>query len=143
MSLTNILIHNFHFGDVPWEYSFKYLSYINKRVKPRCSYFLYFNLDSSDMFFYVDQEYGTELRILSADPLQTECPKVVYLVRSQLNFMKFVANQIKNDESKGLQREYHLYFVPRRIVACEKVFWFLYILFPLMYMHVLLFCLDL
>ncbi|KAM3372567.1 hypothetical protein ACQJBY_019454 [Aegilops geniculata] len=35
--------------------------------------------------------------------------------------MKFVANQIKNDESKGLQREYHLYFVPRRIVACEKI----------------------
>uniref|UniRef100_A0A453PVI5 Vacuolar protein sorting-associated protein 33-like protein n=1 Tax=Aegilops tauschii subsp. strangulata TaxID=200361 RepID=A0A453PVI5_AEGTS len=67
------------------------------------------------------KEYGTELRILSADPLQTECPKVVYLVRSQLNFMKFVANQIKNDESKGLQREYHLYFVPRRIVACEKI----------------------
>ncbi|XP_048538198.1 vacuolar protein-sorting-associated protein 33 homolog [Triticum urartu] len=67
------------------------------------------------------KEYGTELRILSADPLQTECPKVVYLVRSQLNFMKFVANQIKNDESKGLQREYHLYSVPRRIVACEKI----------------------
>jgi hypothetical protein len=67
------------------------------------------------------QEYGAELRILSSDPLQTECPKIVYLVRSQLSFMKFIASQIRNDESKGLQREYFLYFVPRRTVACEKV----------------------
>uniref|UniRef100_A0A453K2F5 Uncharacterized protein n=1 Tax=Aegilops tauschii subsp. strangulata TaxID=200361 RepID=A0A453K2F5_AEGTS len=67
------------------------------------------------------KEHVTELRILSADPVQTECPKVVYLVRSQLSLMKFVANQIKNDESKGLQREYHLYFVPRRVVACEMI----------------------
>jgi hypothetical protein len=67
------------------------------------------------------KEYGAELRILSADPLQTECPKVVYLVRAQPNYMKFIANQIKNDEPKGLQREYFLYFVPRRTVSCEKV----------------------
>ncbi|CAL5028670.1 unnamed protein product [Urochloa decumbens] len=66
------------------------------------------------------KEYGAELRILSSDPLQTECPKIVYLVRSQLSFMKFIASQIRNDESKGLQREYFLYFIPRRIVACEK-----------------------
>uniref|UniRef100_A0ACD5YAC3 Uncharacterized protein n=1 Tax=Avena sativa TaxID=4498 RepID=A0ACD5YAC3_AVESA len=67
------------------------------------------------------KEYGAELRILSADALQTECPKVLYLVRSQPSYMKFVANQIKNDEPKGLQREYFLYFVPRRTVACEKI----------------------
>ncbi|KAF7102215.1 hypothetical protein CFC21_103392 [Triticum aestivum] len=54
------------------------------------------------------KEHVTELRILSADPLQTD-------------LMKFVANQIKNDESKGLKREYHLYFVPRRVVACEMI----------------------
>ncbi|KAG2634058.1 hypothetical protein PVAP13_2NG231900 [Panicum virgatum] len=35
--------------------------------------------------------------------------------------MKFIASQIRNDESKGLQREYFLYFAPRRTVACEKV----------------------
>lgn len=67
------------------------------------------------------QEYGADLRILSSDPLQTECPKIVYLVRSQLSLMKLIASQIRNDESKGFQREYFLYFVPRRIVACEKV----------------------
>nr|CAB3477480.1 unnamed protein product [Digitaria exilis] len=66
------------------------------------------------------KEYGAELRILSHDALQTECPKIIYLVRSQLSFMKFITSQIKNDELKGLQREYFLYFVPRRTVACEK-----------------------
>ncbi|OEL16212.1 Vacuolar protein-sorting-associated protein 33-like protein [Dichanthelium oligosanthes] len=67
------------------------------------------------------KEYGAELRILSSDPLQTECTKIIYLVRSELSFMKFIASQIKTDEPKGLQREYFLYFVPRRTVACEKI----------------------
>ncbi|XP_025808988.1 vacuolar protein-sorting-associated protein 33 homolog isoform X1 [Panicum hallii] len=67
------------------------------------------------------KEYGAELRLLSSDPLQTECQKIIYLVRSQLSFMKLIASQIKSDEPKGLQREYFLYFVPRRTVACEKV----------------------
>ncbi|KAK1627348.1 hypothetical protein QYE76_001663 [Lolium multiflorum] len=67
------------------------------------------------------KEYGAELRILSADPLQTGCSKVVYLVRSQPNYMKLVADQMKNDEAKGLQRDYFLYFVPCRTIACEKI----------------------
>uniref|UniRef100_A0A0E0P642 Uncharacterized protein n=1 Tax=Oryza rufipogon TaxID=4529 RepID=A0A0E0P642_ORYRU len=67
------------------------------------------------------KEYGAELRLLSAEPLQTECAKILYLVRSELKFMKLIASQIKNDEPKGLQREFFLYFVPRRTVACEKI----------------------
>uniref|UniRef100_A0A0D9W2T2 Uncharacterized protein n=1 Tax=Leersia perrieri TaxID=77586 RepID=A0A0D9W2T2_9ORYZ len=67
------------------------------------------------------KEYGAELRLLTTEPLQTECPKILYLVRSQLNFMKLIANQIKSDEPKGFQREFFLYFVPRRTVACEKI----------------------
>ncbi|KAK8469827.1 hypothetical protein PHAVU_005G180400 [Phaseolus vulgaris] len=35
--------------------------------------------------------------------------------------MRFICSNIHNDLSKGLQREYHVYFVPRRTVACEKV----------------------
>ncbi len=73
------------------------------------------------MVFCACQEYGAELRLLSAEPLQTECAKILYLVRSELKFMKLIASQIKNDEPKGLQREFFLYFVPRRTVACEKV----------------------
>lgn len=64
---------------------------------------------------------GVELRHLSAEPIQTECTKVVYLVRSQLDLMKFICSHIHNDISKGLQREYFVYFVPRRAVDCEKI----------------------
>ncbi|KAL1828031.1 hypothetical protein DCAR_0207238 [Daucus carota subsp. sativus] len=67
------------------------------------------------------KEHGAEVRHLNADPIQTDCTKVVYLVRSQLDLMKLICLQIHNDTSKGLQREYYVYFVPRRAVACEKI----------------------
>ncbi|KAK7268246.1 hypothetical protein RIF29_20941 [Crotalaria pallida] len=67
------------------------------------------------------KEHGVELRHLSAEPVQTDCSKVVYLVRSQPNLMRFICSNIHNDVSNGLQREYHVYFVPRRTVVCEKV----------------------
>ncbi|CAH2064099.1 unnamed protein product [Thlaspi arvense] len=67
------------------------------------------------------KELGLELRHLSAEPVQTECTKVVYLVRSQLSFMKYIASHIQNDISKAIQRDYYVYFVPRRSVACEKI----------------------
>ncbi|KAJ6357971.1 hypothetical protein OIU78_005744 [Salix suchowensis] len=35
--------------------------------------------------------------------------------------MRFICSHIHNDTSKGLQREYYVYFVPRREVVCEKV----------------------
>ncbi|KAK3422276.1 hypothetical protein EUGRSUZ_G02865 [Eucalyptus grandis] len=68
------------------------------------------------------KEHGVELRHLSAEPIQTESTKVVYLVRAQLDLMKFICSHIHGDQSKGFQREYYVYFVPRRAVACEKIF---------------------
>ncbi|KAI3983249.1 hypothetical protein MKX01_013316, partial [Papaver californicum] len=68
------------------------------------------------------KEHGVELRHLSSEPVQTECTKVVYLIRSQLNLVKLISAHIQNDISKGIQREYSVYFVPRRTVACEKIF---------------------
>ncbi|CAL5343524.1 unnamed protein product [Camellia sinensis] len=67
------------------------------------------------------KEHGVELRHLTPDPVLTECTKVVYLVRAQLDLMKFICSHVHNDASKGLQREYFVYFVPRRAVACEKI----------------------
>ena len=61
------------------------------------------------------------MRHLTAEPIQTDCTKVVYLVHSQLDLMKLISSQIRDDTSKGLQREYFVYFVPRRTVVCEKV----------------------
>lgn len=67
------------------------------------------------------QELGAELRHLTSEPVQTDCTRVVYLVRAQLDLMKSICSQIHHDTSKGIQREYFLYFVPRRAVVCEKV----------------------
>ncbi|KAI3946586.1 hypothetical protein MKX01_014444 [Papaver californicum] len=53
---------------------------------------------------------------------KTECTKVVYLIRSQLNLVKLISAHIQNDIYNGTQREYSVYFVPRRTVACGKIF---------------------
>ncbi|XP_043702645.1 vacuolar protein-sorting-associated protein 33 homolog isoform X2 [Telopea speciosissima] len=68
------------------------------------------------------KEQGVELRHLSTEPVQTECTRIIYLVRSHLSFMKLISSHIQHDISKGLQREYSVYFAPRRTVACEKEF---------------------
>ncbi|KAJ6432896.1 hypothetical protein OIU84_020018 [Salix udensis] len=65
-------------------------------------------------------ENGADLRHLSAEPVDIDCTKVVYLVRSEFSLMRFICSHIHNDTSKGLQREYYVYFVPRREVVCEK-----------------------
>lgn len=67
------------------------------------------------------KEHGAELRHLNAEPVQTDCMKVVYLVRAQVDLMKFICSHIQNDISKGIQRDYFVYFVPRRAVVCEKI----------------------
>ncbi|KAF9594287.1 hypothetical protein IFM89_028944 [Coptis chinensis] len=75
-----------------------------------------------DLFTILNNEYSVELRYLSKEPVETECSRVVYLVRSQLDLMKYISTHIHFDVSKGIQREYYVYFVPRRVVACEKIF---------------------
>lgn len=67
------------------------------------------------------EELGAELHHLNAEPVKTECTKLVYLVRSQIELMKCISSQIHSDTSNGLQREYFVYFVPRRTVVCEKI----------------------
>ncbi|XLS51051.1 hypothetical protein HN51_011728 [Arachis hypogaea] len=74
----------------------------------------------------IDPKLGDSLShhtdiVTQADHIQTDYTKVVYLVRSQPNLMRHICSNIHHDESKGLQREYHVYFVPRRTVVCEKV----------------------
>ncbi|GER51258.1 vacuolar protein sorting [Striga asiatica] len=85
-------------------------------IDPKLSGSLSLLVQSSEL-----KKHGAELRHLTAEPIQTERTKVVYLVRAQLDLMKSICSHIHNDTSKGLHREYFLYFVPRRLVACEKV----------------------
>lgn len=85
-------------------------------IDPKLSGSLSLLVQSSEL-----KKHGVELRHLTAEPIQSESTKVVYLVRAQLDLMKFICSQIHNDTSKGLHREYHLYFVPRRLIVCEKI----------------------
>ncbi|XP_051116487.1 vacuolar protein-sorting-associated protein 33 homolog isoform X1 [Andrographis paniculata] len=85
-------------------------------IDPKLSGSLSLVVQSSEL-----KKHSAELRHLTAEPIQTERTKVVYLVRGELNLMKFICSHIHNDTSKGLHREYHLYFVPRRLIACEKI----------------------
>ncbi|XP_078427603.1 sec1/munc18-like (SM) proteins superfamily [Wolffia australiana] len=67
------------------------------------------------------KETDSELRLLSNGPLQTDCLKVVYIVRSHTSLVKLICSNISSDVSKGLQRDYFIYFVPRPTVVCEKI----------------------
>lgn len=66
------------------------------------------------------------LRHLSADPIQTDCKSIMYLVRPQVNFMKMISSHIQHDTKQNLQREYSVIFVPRRTIVCEKVGHFIF-----------------
>lgn len=70
---------------------------------------------------FLIQENGAELRHLSSEPIQTDCSKIVFLVRCHPSLMEFILSNIQYDISKGLKKDYFIYFVPRRTVACEKV----------------------
>ncbi|KAL6586428.1 Vacuolar protein-sorting-associated protein 33 [Orobanche minor] len=85
-------------------------------IDPKLSGSLSLIVQSSEL-----KNHGAELRHLTAEPIQTERTKVVFLVRAQLDLMKLICSNIHNDTSKGLHREYYLYFVPRRVVLCEKI----------------------
>ncbi|KAH9602366.1 hypothetical protein KSS87_020031 [Heliosperma pusillum] len=74
-----------------------------------------------EIYWLVEQEHGVELRLLSPEPLETECTKIVYLVSSKLELMKHISLHLHDNTSKGLQRECFLYFIPRRSVACEQL----------------------
>ncbi|KAJ1701858.1 hypothetical protein LUZ63_001637 [Rhynchospora breviuscula] len=67
------------------------------------------------------KEGDVELRHLSADPVQTDSSNVIYLIRPQLTVMKTISSHIQNGISKGIEKKYFIYFVPRRTVACEKI----------------------
>ncbi|KAH6801042.1 Sec1/munc18-like proteins superfamily [Perilla frutescens var. hirtella] len=84
-------------------------------IDPKLSGALSLLVQSSEL-----KKHGAELRHLTAEPFQTENTKVVFLVRAQSDLMRFICSHIHNDTSKGLHREYFLYFVPRRLILEEE-----------------------
>lgn len=68
------------------------------------------------------KEHGVEnLFHLSAEPVQSECENVLYLVRPRISLMKVIVEQIKHDKELRLQKSYSIYFTPRCTKVCEKV----------------------
>lgn len=74
------------------------------------------------------REHGVEkIYHLLPEPLNTDCSSVVYVVRPHLRLAEQVAAQIRSAERKkdakkdDSPRQYTLFFVPRRSMACEKV----------------------
>ena len=58
---------------------------------------------------------------LSVEPLQTDCPSVLYLVRPRIHLMRHLAIQIRADVAAKRGRKHTVLFVPRRALLCEKV----------------------
>lgn len=68
------------------------------------------------------KEHGVEnLYHLSYEPIEGECQKIMYLVRPRVNLMRQIASQIRADVKAKQVRQYHLFFMPRRTIVCEKV----------------------
>ena len=68
------------------------------------------------------KEHGVEnLYHLTPEPIHTECKNVMYLVRPRPGLMKLIAGHVRHDNREKLQRQYAVYFMPRKIIACEKV----------------------
>jgi len=66
----------------------------------------------------VDQYYH-----LLPDELNTDCTKIIYICRPRMDFMRYIASHIlahKRREPR-VQRQYSIYFVPRRTMLCERV----------------------
>ncbi|KAH9524585.1 Vacuolar protein sorting-associated protein 33B [Bulinus truncatus] len=49
------------------------------------------------------------------------CGKRIYLVRPHMVTMKYIADQINGEISKGEKRSYRIVFVPRKIHICEQI----------------------
>eukprot|EP01095_Lingulamoeba_sp_RSL-Kostka_P003505 TRINITY_DN1447_c1_g1_i1.p1 TRINITY_DN1447_c1_g1~~TRINITY_DN1447_c1_g1_i1.p1 ORF type:complete len:624 (+),score=182.50 TRINITY_DN1447_c1_g1_i1:123-1994(+) len=51
----------------------------------------------------------------------TNCTSLIYLVRPTVENMKIIAHQIHDHQSKNQKINYHVVFVPRRTLPCERV----------------------
>eukprot|EP00027_Filamoeba_sp_ATCC50430_P001749 CAMPEP_0168556906 /NCGR_PEP_ID=MMETSP0413-20121227/9136_1 /TAXON_ID=136452 /ORGANISM="Filamoeba nolandi, Strain NC-AS-23-1" /LENGTH=618 /DNA_ID=CAMNT_0008587891 /DNA_START=132 /DNA_END=1984 /DNA_ORIENTATION=+ len=68
------------------------------------------------------RENGVEkIYHLAPGKLQTESRSVMYFVRPRVQSMKQIAEHIQNHASTNQKKEYHVVFVPKRTIICERV----------------------
>ena len=59
---------------------------------------------------------------LSDQIIETECKNIIYLTRPNIQHVRWIANQIKSNQSSqtSSSMEYSIFFVPRRSLICDK-----------------------
>lgn len=66
------------------------------------------------------KKHGIEKIYYLGDNLDTECENLIYLIRSNVDLIKFIANHIRNHEKIGQYKKYYLFFVPKKNIIMEK-----------------------
>lgn len=68
------------------------------------------------------KELGVDrIFLLAPGQLNTESKHIIYLVRPKVKFMKQIVEHINAHKSANQQKQYYIYFVPRRRMMCERV----------------------
>ncbi|CAI6007236.1 unnamed protein product [Closterium sp. NIES-65] len=68
------------------------------------------------------KEHGVEnLFHISADPIQSQCSTVLYLLRPNPLLIRWITRQVRADEDEGVTRSYSLHFIPRCDAICTRV----------------------
>ncbi|KAJ8659540.1 hypothetical protein O0I10_004905 [Lichtheimia ornata] len=73
--------------------------------------------------FTLFKDHGVEkIYQLSSETIDTECSSVIYICRSKLRYMRYIANHVKRlTEQEGTKTDFLLCFVPQRTRICERV----------------------
>ncbi|CAI5525768.1 unnamed protein product [Closterium sp. Naga37s-1] len=68
------------------------------------------------------KEHGVEnLFHISADPIQSQCSTVLYLLRPNPLLIRWITRQVRADEDEGVTRTHSLHFIPRCDAICTRI----------------------
>ncbi|CAI5475821.1 unnamed protein product, partial [Closterium sp. Yama58-4] len=68
------------------------------------------------------KEHGVEnLFHISAEPIQSQCSTVLYLLRPNPLLIRWITHQVRADEDEGITRSYSLRFIPRCDAICNRI----------------------
>ncbi|KAI9496391.1 Sec1-like protein [Zychaea mexicana] len=73
--------------------------------------------------FTLLKDHGVEkIYHLDSDTLETDCASLIYLCRPKMQYMRFIANHIKQlSQGSDTKTDFSLYFVPQRTRICERI----------------------
>ncbi|ORX56806.1 Sec1-like protein [Hesseltinella vesiculosa] len=70
----------------------------------------------------LDKDHGVEkIYHLDASPLDDDCPGIIYICRPKIEYMRYIANHIRQWTKQSKKLDCWLFFVPERTLVCERV----------------------